>query len=48
VPQIHIIVDNGHVTLEGTVDNEADRNVAALMASEVPSVFSVTNHLQVG
>lgn len=48
VPQIHIIVKSGHVTLEGTVDNEADRNVAALMASEVPGVFSVTNHLQVG
>lgn len=48
VPQIHIIVKNGHVTLEGIVDNEADRDVAALMASEVPSVFSVTNHLQVG
>jgi hyperosmotically inducible periplasmic protein len=48
VPQIHIIVKNGHVTLEGVVDNESDRNVAAIMASEVPGVFSVTNHLQVG
>jgi BON domain-containing protein len=48
VPQIHIIVKNGHVTLEGNVDNEADRNVANLMASEVPGVFSVTNHLQIG
>jgi len=48
VPQIHIIVKNGHVTLEGVVDNETDRNVAAIMAGEVPGVFSVTNHLQVG
>jgi hyperosmotically inducible protein len=48
VPQIHIIVKNGHVTLEGVVANETDRNVAALMAGEVHGVFSVTNHLQVG
>jgi len=48
VPQIHIIVKNGHVTLEGVVDNMTDRNVATLMAGEVHGVFSVTNHLQVG
>ena len=26
-PSIHIIVDNGHVTLVGVVDNEADKNI---------------------
>lgn len=47
VPSIHIIVDNGHVTLEGVVDNAADRNIATIRAQGVPDVFSVTNHLRV-
>ena len=46
-PSIHIIVDNGHVTLKGVVDNEADKNVAYLRANGVFGVFSVTNDLQV-
>lgn len=48
IPSIHIIVDNGHVTLEGVVDNAADSDVATLRANTVPGVFSVTNHLRVG
>ena len=48
VPSIHIIVKNGHVTLEGVVDTEADKNLAYLRASAVPNVFSVTNSLVVG
>ena len=44
---IHIIVENGHVTLEGVVDNEADRNLAYIRANSVPGVFSVTNNLKV-
>jgi osmotically-inducible protein OsmY len=47
VPTIHIIVKNGHVTLEGVVDSEADKNLAYLRASAVPNVFSVTNNLVV-
>jgi len=47
VPPIHIIVDHGHVTLEGVVDNEADRNAAEIQAKSVPGVFSVTNNLRV-
>jgi hyperosmotically inducible protein len=47
VPSIHIIVKNGNVTLEGVVDNEADKNVANLRASQVPNVFSVKNNLVV-
>jgi hyperosmotically inducible protein len=47
VPPIHIIVKNGHVTLEGAVDNETDKNEAYLKANSVPGVFSVENHLQV-
>lgn len=47
VQGIHIIVENGHVTLEGIVDNESDKNVANIRANSVPNVFSVTNNLQV-
>jgi BON domain-containing protein len=46
VPSIHIIVDNGHVTLTGIVDREADRSLANLRANSVPGVFSVTNDLR--
>jgi len=48
IPQIHIIVNGGHVTLEGTVMNEMDRNIAGLVANSVPGVFSVTNNLHIG
>jgi len=47
VQGIHIIVNNGHVTLEGDVDNQADKNVANIRANSVPGVFSVANNLQV-
>jgi hyperosmotically inducible protein len=47
VPPIHIIVKNGHVTLEGVVNSEADKNEAGIRANSVPGVFSVDNHLQV-
>ena len=48
LPSIHIIVNNGHVTMEGVVDSEADKNLAAIRANSVPNVFSVTNNLVVG
>jgi hyperosmotically inducible protein len=48
VPPIHIIVKGGHVTLEGVVDNQADKNTAGLRANSVPGVFSVQNNLRVG
>ena len=44
---IRIIVKNGHVTLEGIVDNEGDKNIANIRANGVSGVFSVTNNLQV-
>ena len=44
---IRIIVKNGHVTLEGVVDNEADKNFAGVRANIVPGIFSVTNNLRV-
>ena len=42
---IHIIVKGGHVTLEGSVDTEADKNAAGIYANGVSNVFSVTNNL---
>jgi len=47
VPPIHIIVKNGHVTLEGAVARQMDRQIAEIQAKSVPNVFSVTNNLQV-
>jgi hyperosmotically inducible protein len=47
LPSIHIIVKNGHVTLEGLVDSESDKNLANLRTNGVPNVFSVTNNLTV-
>jgi hyperosmotically inducible protein len=47
VPPIHIIVENGKVTLVGVVDNATDKNLAALRANTVSGVFSVVNNLQV-
>jgi hyperosmotically inducible protein len=47
VPPIHIIVDNGKVTLVGVVANESDKNLAGVKANGVPGVFSVNNELRV-
>jgi hyperosmotically inducible periplasmic protein len=44
---IRIIVKNGHVALEGVVDNEADKNMAGIRANSVSGIFSVNNNLQV-
>ena len=48
VPPIHIIVKGGHVTLDGVVDNQTDKNEAGIKAKSVPGVFSVQNNLRVG
>jgi len=47
VPPIHIIVKNGHVTLEGVVATEMDKTLAYTAARGVSGVFSVTNNLRV-
>jgi hyperosmotically inducible protein len=45
-PSLHIIVNNGHVTLEGVVANKMDKQLAYIAANGVPGVFSVTNNLR--
>ena len=44
---IHIIVKNGHVTLEGAVAGQGDWGIANIQANTAPGVFSVTNNLRV-
>ncbi|MGA2592947.1 MAG: BON domain-containing protein [Bryobacteraceae bacterium] len=48
VPPIHIIVDNGHVTLEGVVSTDMEKNVAGIRANGAGLSFGmVTNNLRV-
>ena len=47
IQPIRIIVKNGRVTLEGVVDNEADKNTAGIRANTVPGIFEVRNNLRV-
>jgi len=46
IPSIHIIVDNGHVTLTGVVMNNMDKEIAGMRANSGLS-FGVVNNLQV-
>jgi hyperosmotically inducible periplasmic protein len=46
-PSLHIVVNNGHVVLEGVVSGSGDRTLAYMAANRVPGVFSVTNNLRV-
>jgi len=48
VPPIHIIVNNGHVALEGVVNNDMEKNVAGIRASGAGLSFGpVANNLRV-
>lgn len=46
-PSIHIVVNRGHVTLEGVVSSEMDKRLAYIAANGVSGVFSVTNNLRI-
>jgi hyperosmotically inducible protein len=47
-PSIHIIVDNGRVTLEGVVLNQMDKEVAGLRAASAGLSFGpITNNLRI-
>ncbi len=45
-PSIHIIVNRGHITLEGVVSNKMDKQLAYMAARGVSGAFSVTNNLR--
>jgi osmotically-inducible protein OsmY len=40
-------VDNGHVTLYGTVESTMDKTIAGMRANSVTGAFSVENKLVV-
>jgi osmotically-inducible protein OsmY len=42
---IHIIVNNGHVTLYGVVDSSGDAAIANMQANSAPGAFSVDNDM---
>jgi hyperosmotically inducible protein len=44
-PSLHIVVNRGHLTLEGVVGTRMDKQLAEFAARGVPGVFSVTNNL---
>ncbi len=44
-PSIHIIVERGHVTLDGVVNNDMDRTIARMVAAQFDA-FSVKNDLK--
>jgi hyperosmotically inducible periplasmic protein len=44
---IRIVVDNGKLTLYGTVESKMDKEVAGIKASQIFGVFSVQNNLVV-
>jgi hyperosmotically inducible protein len=48
LPPIHIIVENGHVTLDGVVNSNLEKQVAGMRASAAGLSFGpVTNNLRV-
>lgn len=46
-PSVRLVVDRGHVTLEGYVSNKGDYNLMNIIANGVSGVFSVTNNLKI-
>jgi hyperosmotically inducible protein len=48
LPSIHIIVKNGHVTLEGVVNSPLDKTRAGNDATFAATYFSLTNNLRLG
>jgi hypothetical protein len=47
IPPIHIIVENGHVTLNGAVGSQVDKQIAVTRVKQIPDVFDVTDNLQI-
>jgi osmotically-inducible protein OsmY len=47
VPAVHIILQNGEVTLEGVVATDAEKNLASTRASGASGVSAVKNNLSV-
>ncbi len=44
-PDVRIIVENGRLTLEGTVTRKSDSDLLNILANGISNVFEVTNNL---
>ncbi len=44
-PPVRLVVDRGHITLEGKVRSRGDYNMMNIAANTVPGSFTVTNNL---
>ena len=47
-PDVHIIVENGRITLEGYVSRKSDSDSLNILANGIQGVFQVTNNLKIG
>jgi hyperosmotically inducible protein len=47
-PDVHIIVENGRITLEGYVSRKSDSDLLNILANGITGVFEVTNNLKIG
>jgi len=47
-PDVHVIVENGRVTLEGYVTSKSHSDLIFMLVNGIPGVFSVQNNLVVG
>jgi hyperosmotically inducible periplasmic protein len=47
IPPLHIIVKNGAVSLQGSVDSLSDKNLAGARIASVPNVVDLKNNLVV-
>jgi osmotically-inducible protein OsmY len=47
-PDVHIIVENGRLTLEGYVARKSDSDLLNVLTNGISGVFQVTNNLVVG
>jgi osmotically-inducible protein OsmY len=46
-PAVRLIVDNGRISLEGTVRHRGDYDTMNIIARSIPNSFTVTNNLQI-
>ena len=47
MPPIHIVVENGRVTLKGAVASQLESQLAYTAARQVPGIFEVRNELRI-
>jgi osmotically-inducible protein OsmY len=48
MPPIHIVVENGRITIKGVVATQSESQLAYNAANRVAGIFEVRNELQIG